>query len=128
MAAVDEDRLEVRRLLRAGHPGRIASLVPPDTLRSDRGLLLNGYAMRYGDDPAYRQGAFTNPDPAVRRKAIDHIRRISIEDSEELGRMEFEETRIGRVADLFGLRLIRRASPGRRSYSSPRRGLDGRGA
>ncbi len=32
-----------------------------------------------------------------RRKAIDHIRRISIDDAEELGRMEFAETKVGRL-------------------------------
>jgi aldehyde dehydrogenase len=33
-----------------------------------------------------------------RKKAIAHIRRIAIEDAEELGRMEFAETKIGRLA------------------------------
>ena len=32
-----------------------------------------------------------------RKKAIAHVRRIAIEDAEELGRMEFAETRIGRL-------------------------------
>ncbi len=32
-----------------------------------------------------------------RRRAIAHVRRISIEDAEELGRMEFAETKIGRL-------------------------------
>jgi len=32
-----------------------------------------------------------------RRKAIAHVRRIAIEDAEELGRMEFDETHIGRL-------------------------------
>ncbi|MDQ0472574.1 sugar phosphate isomerase/epimerase family protein [Labrys wisconsinensis] len=41
----------------------------------DCGLALNGYAMRYYTDPAFKIGAFTNPDPAVRRKAIDLTRR-----------------------------------------------------
>jgi xylose isomerase len=40
-----------------------------------RGLLLNGYAMRYGGDVAFRSGAFTNADPAIRRRAIDLTRR-----------------------------------------------------
>jgi xylose isomerase len=31
--------------------------------------------MRYYTDPAFKIGAFTNPDPAVRRKAIDLTRR-----------------------------------------------------
>jgi aldehyde dehydrogenase len=33
-----------------------------------------------------------------RKKAIAHIRRVAIEDAEELGRMEFAETKIGRLA------------------------------
>jgi aldehyde dehydrogenase len=32
-----------------------------------------------------------------RRRAIAHIRRIAIDEAEELGRLEFEETRIGRL-------------------------------
>ena len=39
------------------------------------GLALNGYAMRYYTEPAFKLGAFTNPDADVRRKAIDLTRR-----------------------------------------------------
>ena len=35
------------------------------------GLAVNGLAMRYYSNPAFKIGAFTNPDPAVRREAID---------------------------------------------------------
>jgi xylose isomerase len=35
------------------------------------GVSLNGFAMRYYDDDAYRLGAFTHPDPKTRRAAID---------------------------------------------------------
>ena len=38
-------------------------------------LRLNGFAMRYYSDPAFRLGALTHPDPAVRQKAIDLTRR-----------------------------------------------------
>lgn len=41
----------------------------------DAGLALNGLAMRYYTNPAFAVGAFTNPDPAVRREAIDLTRR-----------------------------------------------------
>jgi aldehyde dehydrogenase len=34
---------------------------------------------------------------ADRKRMLDHIRRIAIEQAEELGKMEFEETRIGRL-------------------------------
>jgi xylose isomerase len=39
------------------------------------GIALNGYAMRYYDDDGFRIGAFTNPDPKVRRAAIDLTKR-----------------------------------------------------
>ena len=42
---------------------------------ADHGLALNGFAMRYYTDPAFKRGAFTNPDPAVRRAAIDLTKR-----------------------------------------------------
>lgn len=41
----------------------------------DCGLAVNGLAMRYYSNPAYKLGAFTNPDPAVRREAIDLTKR-----------------------------------------------------
>lgn len=39
------------------------------------GVHLNGLAMRYYSDPAFKAGAFMNPDPAARRDAIDLTRR-----------------------------------------------------
>jgi xylose isomerase len=39
------------------------------------GLQLNGFAMRYYSDPAFKRGAFTNPDKMVRRKAIELTKR-----------------------------------------------------
>lgn len=42
---------------------------------SDAGLHLNGLAMRYYTNPGYRLGAFTHPDAAVRRAAIDETKR-----------------------------------------------------
>ena len=39
------------------------------------GVSLNGFAMRYYDDDAYKIGAFTNPDPTTRRAAIDLTKR-----------------------------------------------------
>jgi len=41
----------------------------------ERGLELNGFAMRYGGDPAFKSGAFTNGDPAVRTRAIELTKR-----------------------------------------------------
>ena len=42
---------------------------------ADLGLALNGFAMRYYADPAFKAGAFTHPDPSVRRNAIDLTKR-----------------------------------------------------
>ena len=39
------------------------------------GVSLNGYAMRYYTDPGFKLGAFTHPDAAVRRAAIDLTKR-----------------------------------------------------
>jgi xylose isomerase len=57
----------------------------PDHLGSDAkatgrairelGLSVNGLAMRYYSNPAFKIGAFTNPDPVVRREAIDLTKR-----------------------------------------------------
>ena len=42
---------------------------------ADCGLAVNGLAMRYYTNPAFKLGAFTNPDLAVRREAIDLTKR-----------------------------------------------------
>lgn len=42
---------------------------------ADCALAINGLAMRYYSNPAFKLGAFTNPDPAVRRAAIDLTKR-----------------------------------------------------
>lgn len=42
---------------------------------TDLGLTLNGFAMRYYSDREFKAGAFTNADPAVRRRAIDLTKR-----------------------------------------------------
>jgi len=44
-------------------------------LLAGQGLALNGLAMRYSGVPGFRLGAFTHPDPATRRAAIDLTRR-----------------------------------------------------
>ena len=41
---------------------------------ADFGLAVTGFAMRYYGNPAFRAGAFTNPDAAVRQQAIDLTR------------------------------------------------------
>ena len=44
-------------------------------IMADHGIALNGLAMRYHTDPGFRLGAFSNPDRAVRRAAVDITRR-----------------------------------------------------
>jgi sugar phosphate isomerase/epimerase len=39
------------------------------------GLAINGFAMRYYSEPGFKLGAFTSPDPALRRTAIDLTKR-----------------------------------------------------
>lgn len=59
------------------YPDHLAGLEPRQVARdaADLGLTLNGFAMRYYSEPAFKAGAFTNPDPAVRRRAIDLTKR-----------------------------------------------------
>ena len=42
---------------------------------ADSGIELNGFAMRYYTEPGFKLGAFTHPDKAVRRLAIDLTKR-----------------------------------------------------
>ncbi|MCU0827806.1 MAG: sugar phosphate isomerase/epimerase [Tabrizicola sp.] len=44
-------------------------------LLADHGLVLNGLAMRYYTEDGFKLGAFTHPDPAIRRAAIDLTKR-----------------------------------------------------
>jgi xylose isomerase len=53
----------------AGDPVQIGRMV------HDCGLRVSGLAMRYYTNSAFKLGAFTNPDPAVRREAIDLTKR-----------------------------------------------------
>ena len=58
------------------YPDHVGSdpCVTGDKIR-DLGLAVNGLAMRYYSNPAFKIGAFTNPDQTVRREAIDLTRR-----------------------------------------------------
>jgi xylose isomerase len=59
------------------YPDHFEALTPAELGEGlDRlGMRLNGLAMRYYTEPGFKLGAFTNPDPAVRRAAIDITRR-----------------------------------------------------
>jgi L-rhamnose isomerase len=50
----------------------------------DVGLAINGFAMRYYTNPAFKIGAFTNPDAKVRREAID-LTKAGIDAGREAG-------------------------------------------
>lgn len=51
---------------------------------ADNGMALNGLAMRYYTDPGFRLGAFTHPDPSLRRAAIDLTKR-GLDAAQEMG-------------------------------------------
>lgn len=59
------------------YPDHFADDRPAEIMAAldDTGLQLNGLAMRYYTDPGYKLGAFTHPDAAVRRAAIDETKR-----------------------------------------------------
>lgn len=54
--------------VRGHRPARLAQQA------GELGLALNGFAMRYYGDPAFRAGAFTHPDRTVRQRALDLTR------------------------------------------------------
>ena len=42
---------------------------------AENGLNINGYAMRYYNNPQFKLGAFTNPNKKIRQEAIDLTKR-----------------------------------------------------
>lgn len=58
------------------YPDHFVDQTPDElsALLAAQGMALNGLAMRYYTNPGYRLGAFTNPDPEVRRAAIDETK------------------------------------------------------
>jgi xylose isomerase len=59
------------------YPDHFSGVSPGDltAMLGESGMALNGLAMRYYTEPGFALGAFTNPDPAVRRAAIDLTKR-----------------------------------------------------
>ena len=59
------------------YPDHLENIAEADLAERLKGLGVgvNGYAMRYYSDPEFKIGAFTHPDPKVRRKAIDLTKR-----------------------------------------------------
>jgi xylose isomerase len=58
-------------------PDHFAKFEPREILSyaQDHNLMVNGFAMRYYSEPEFKLGAFTHPDPHVRRKALDLTKR-----------------------------------------------------
>jgi xylose isomerase len=59
------------------YPDHFAGVAPEalSEMLGEAGMALNGLAMRYYTEPGFAIGAFTNPDPTVRRAAIDLTKR-----------------------------------------------------
>ncbi|MEM6610158.1 MAG: TIM barrel protein [Pseudomonadota bacterium] len=59
------------------YPDHFEDLAPKEVSKhlAEAGLALNGLAMRYYTNPAFKLGAFTHPDAAIRRAAIDQTKR-----------------------------------------------------
>jgi xylose isomerase len=59
------------------YPDHFAALAPValSGLLAEAGLTLNGLAMRYYTEAGFKLGAFTHPDPDVRRASIDLTKR-----------------------------------------------------
>ena len=79
-----------------------ASATPASHASSQTGSFTGAHGVHGSVDEAVRaaQEAFEQLEKLGiegRKKAIAHIRRIAIADAEELGRLEFEETKIGRL-------------------------------
>jgi sugar phosphate isomerase/epimerase len=68
------------------YPDHFAAHSPAQLSRllAENGMALNGLAMRYYTEPGFRLGAFTHPDPATRRRAIDLTKR-GIDAGTEMG-------------------------------------------
>lgn len=59
------------------YPDHLDETTPAELSRymAQKGLAVNGLAMRYYNDPGFKLGAFTHPDAAVRQAAIDLTKR-----------------------------------------------------
>jgi sugar phosphate isomerase/epimerase len=68
------------------YPDHFAGVSPGELsgMLGTQGMALNGLAMRYYTEPGFALGAFTNPDPGVRRAAIDLTKR-GIDAGAEMG-------------------------------------------
>lgn len=68
------------------YPDHFEGAAPKEISRrlAEAGLALNGLAMRYRSRPEFKLGAFTHPDPAVRRSAIDETKR-GVDAGREMG-------------------------------------------
>jgi aldehyde dehydrogenase len=92
-------RQVIAELSQAGSPAAKPAAAPPATGGTHVGA--NGVFGSVDEAVAAAGEAFHQLERLGvegRKKAIAHVRRIAIEDAEELGRMEFAETKIGRLS------------------------------
>ena len=91
----------------------------------DLGLSINGLAMRYYTNPAFKLGAFTNPDKSVRQEAIDLTKR-GIDAARAMGtRPDDDLARPGRLRLQFPARLRPGLGLGGRRHPRRRRTRSG---
>jgi len=91
-------RQVIAELTAPGSPTPSSAAAAPATVNSHEGA--NGIFSSVDEAVAAATEAFEQLERLGvegRKKAIAHVRRIAIDDAEELGRMEFAETRIGRL-------------------------------
>lgn len=102
----------------AGNNARPAPATAPAPAPAASGSLTGANGVFGGVDEAVRAAteAFEQLERLGvegRRRAISHVRRIAIDDAEELGRMEFAETKIGRLDHKIGkLKVLGEKVPG----------------
>lgn len=92
-------------------PPRVSELIAPSPALGRFGLFANVDDAAQAARAAFEQ--LRERTLAERRRIIDHIRRISIEQSVELGTMEMEETQVGRLEHKIAkLRVLGEKTPG----------------
>ena len=110
-AIVQQVIAELRGASAAGAPTQRLSPVAPVSFAGRHGIFASVDEAVRASQEAFEQ--LEKLGLEGRRKAIAHIRRISIDDSVELGRMEFEETKIGRLEHkIEKLKVLGERSPG----------------
>ena len=108
-AIVQQVIAELRGASAAGTPTQRLSPVAPVSFAGRHGIFASVDEAVRASQEAFEQ--LEKLGLEGRRKAIAHIRRISIDDSAELGRMEFEETKIGVRCIIYVIPVLPFANP-----------------